>query len=165
VKILKHTAVLLCLLLAAALGGCGAAASADDPQAMLARLTVELQQGIVWGEYEAAFDDGIAGAPLRQNGVVCGGLVLTEGYTLQYDAKGMPAGAESLDEAVTLCEFEQLPSPCPCVSACYTGPKGSRWCAFWQPDPTGPLYLMWLDAQQFDRDTLHGLAMSVNIAQ
>lgn len=152
------------VLLAAMLVGCTQSVDENDPQALLSRLTVELQQGIVWGEYEPGFDDSLGGTPLLQNGKQCGGIDLIERYTAQFDQNGNSVQVECFTDEIVLDQFENLPSPCPCVTARYTAPDGStRWCAFWVPQQGKPLYLLWLDASICDYDTLQGLAMSVDI--
>ena len=153
------------LLVAVVLVGCAQSSGENDPQALLSRLTVELQQGIVWGEYEPGFDDSLGGTPLLQNGKQCGGIDLIERYTAQFDRNGDPVQVDCFTEEIVLDQFETLPSPCPCVTARYTAPDGSmRWCAFWVPEQGEPLYLLWLDASICDYSTLQELAMSVDLA-
>lgn len=156
--------LLLCLLLAIIVAGCAQSNSENDPQTLLSRLTVELQQGIVWGEYTPDFDNSIGGTPLLVNDEICGGIELIERYNAQFDDKGDPVQVDCFTEEIALEQFTQLPSPNPCVTAYYAAADGStRWCAFWVPEQDGSLWFLWLDASMWDYDTLQGLAMSVNI--
>ena len=156
--------LLVCLVLTVVLTGCAQNGRENDPQALLSRLTVELQQGIVWGEYTPDFDGSLGGTPLLLNGAVCGGVELIERYTAEFDDNGAPVKVDCFSGGIVLDQFEQLPSPCPCVTARYHSKDGAtRWCAFWVPQQTGPLYLLWLDAAICDYSTLQGLAMSVDI--
>lgn len=154
---------LAALILICFLAGCGAESSYG--QEKLSRLTIELQKGITWGEYDDNFDDSLGGTALLLEGEPCGGMELIGSFTAQTTADGKPTAVTLTEKAGTLADFESLPSPCPCVTAQYTDTNGSvRYCAFWLPEKQGPLYMLWLDADLCSRELLNTLAMTVDLA-
>ena len=150
--------VLLCCLLLCS--GCGKAA-ADTPQRQLSRITLELRTGTRWGEYDPEQN----GVPLlAEDGSICGGIEILSDASLQI---GEDAAIVGWPQSGSISRQTALPAPggVPCVAVLYQPQTGAaRWVALYQPTQGGPVFAVWLAADQFPYESFEAFALSANFA-